>query len=202
MRKVALTGGIATGKSYVLERFLRLGVPCLDADALAHGVLVAGTEVTSAIVARFGHAVLDEKGAVDRRRLGAIVFSDEQARRDLEALVHPAVRRAMAVGLKAFERTGQVPFAIVAIPLLYETGGQRGFDLVIATHCPRSVQFERLRSRGLTHEEAEQRLAAQVPVDEKAARADVVIETDGTFAETDAQVDRLFHQLSEQTGAV
>src|SRR3977135_3453241 len=98
MLKIALTGGIATGKSYVLDQFRRRGVPCLDADQLAHGVTCAGTEATSAIAARFGGHVLAADGSVDRDTLGPLVFADPAARRELEAIVHPAVYRAITVG--------------------------------------------------------------------------------------------------------
>src|SRR5476651_2373806 len=131
MKKIALTGGIATGKSYVLEQFRRRGVPCLDADELAHGVTAAGTEATAAIAARFGHDILASDGAVDRTKLGPIVFADASARRELEAIVHPAVHRAIAMGLRAFELLGDGPFAIVDIPLLYETGAEKNFERVI-----------------------------------------------------------------------
>src|SRR5438874_13613995 len=105
MLKIALTGGIATGKSHVLDRFRRRGVPCVDADDLVHGIEAAGTEATTAIAARFGADALAADGSVDRVRLGNIVFADPAARRDLEAIVHPAVYRAIAAGLKAFELT-------------------------------------------------------------------------------------------------
>ena len=100
---------------------------------LAHGVTAAGTEATQAIAARFGQEILDEDGAVDRARLGAIVFADESARRELEAIVHPAVYRAITAGLRAFELIEKPPLAIVDIPLLYETGRAADFDRVIAT---------------------------------------------------------------------
>src|SRR5213076_2171064 len=106
MLRVALTGGIATGKSYVLEQFGRRGVPCLDADLLVHGVTAAGTEATAAIAARFGPDILAADGAVDRAKLGPIVFADPPARRDLEAIVHPAVYRAIAAGFRGFEMIG------------------------------------------------------------------------------------------------
>src|SRR3954468_4570659 len=109
MLKVALTGGIATGKSHVLERLRRLGVPCLDADALAHGVEAAGTEATQAIAARFGPGVLAGDGSVDRVKLGPIVFADKAARADLERIVHPDVYRAIGAGLRAFELTENPP---------------------------------------------------------------------------------------------
>src|SRR5947208_1288285 len=102
MLKVALTGGIATGKSHILEQFRARGVPCLDADTLAHGVEAAGTEATQAIAARFGPGVLDAAGAVDRKKLAPIVFADPAARRELEAIVHPAVYRAIVAGLRGF----------------------------------------------------------------------------------------------------
>src|SRR6266852_8471281 len=98
MLKVALTGGIATGKSHVLEQFRRRGVPCLDADTLAHGVEAAGTEATSAIAARFGPDILTAEGAVDRATLGPIVFKDAAARRDLDSIVDPVVYRAVPAG--------------------------------------------------------------------------------------------------------
>jgi dephospho-CoA kinase len=195
MLKIALTGGIATGKSYVLDEFRKRGIPCLDADELAHGVTAPGTEATRQIRERFGPAILSAEGAIDRRKLATIVFADEAARRDLEAIVHPAVRRAIAAGVRAFELTGNSPFAIVDIPLLYETGREAEFDKVIATVCPPEMQMSRLLARGMSEREATQRIAAQIPAEAKAARADFVIRTDGTFAETDARVDEILAGL-------
>ncbi|HEX7793078.1 MAG TPA: dephospho-CoA kinase [Vicinamibacterales bacterium] len=191
MLRVALTGGIATGKSHVLNEFRKRGVPCLDADALAHGVMTAGTEATAQIAERFGADVLDSSGAVDRHKLGAIVFADSAARRALEEIVHPAVYRAIAAGMRAFELLERSPLAIVDIPLLYETGHSTDFDRVIATVCPRALQIARLKERGLSDTEAEQRLAAQMSADEKALRADHIIQTDGTIESTNAQVDQI-----------
>jgi len=195
MVKVALTGGIATGKSYVLEQFRRRGLPCLDADALAHGVMAPGTEATTAIAARFGQEMLAADGSVDRARLGPVVFADAAARRDLEAIVHPAVYRAITAGLRAFELTEAVRLAIVDVPLLYETGADSKFDKVIVTECLPDVQVARLTARGLTESAARQRLAAQLPTRDKAARADFVIRTDGTFAETDSRVEEVLRAL-------
>ena len=194
MLRVALTGGIATGKSHTLERLSRLGVPCLDSDTLVHGVMAPGTEATRAIAARFGNAVIDAHGAVDRRQLAPIVFADAQARSELESLVHPAVYRAVTAGLKGFELTGAA-MAVVGIPLLYETGRADDFDSVVATVCGRSTQLNRLEARGLSAREAELRLAAQMPADEKAARADLVIDTNGSVQDTDAQIEQVFRQL-------
>jgi dephospho-CoA kinase len=194
MLKIALTGGIATGKSYVLDRFRQRGLPTLDADDLAHGVTASGTEATTAIAARFGADVLAADGSVDRRKLGPIVFADPAARRDLEAIVHPAVHRAVAAGLRGFELLGD-PLAIVAVPLLYETGGEKDFDRVIVTSCTPDRQIARLLERGLAEEAARQRLAAQWPTERKTARADYVIATDGSFAESDAQIERVLADL-------
>ena len=194
MLKIALTGGIATGKSYVLARLQNMGVPCLDADELAHGVMAPGTEATSAIAERFGD-VLAADGSVDRAKLGPLVFADPAARRELEAMVHPAVYRPIAAAMRGFERLGGAPLAVVAIPLLYESGHAGEFDLVIATVCSPEEQLARLRARGLNDEAAQQRLAAQLPAEEKARRATHDIRTDGTHAETDAQVDTLLTDL-------
>ena len=193
--KVALTGGIATGKSHVLERVRRRGIPCLDADALAHGVTSPGTEASQAIAARFGADMLDELGAVDRTRLATVIFADPAARHDLEAIVHPAVYRAIAAALRAFELSGDSTLAVVDVPLLYETAHAGEFDQVIATLCRPETQRARLVSRGLSSEEVRQRLAAQMTAEEKAARADYVIRTDGTFDETNAQIESVLETL-------
>lgn len=194
MLRVALTGGIATGKSHVLDRCRARGIPCLDADDLAHGVMVPGTEATRAIAERFGE-VLDAAGGIDRRKLGAVVFADAVARRDLEALVHPAVYRAIEAGLRAFQLIDKPALAIVAIPLLFETGHAADFDVVIATTCPLEMQRSRLARRGLSAAEIDQRLAAQLSSAEKAKRAHHVIDTSGSVDDTDRQLETLLKKL-------
>jgi dephospho-CoA kinase len=196
MVRAALTGGIATGKSFVVAELLARGVPCLDADALAHGVMQPGTEATAAIAERFGAEVIDASGAVNRAMLGPIVFGDATARRDLEAIVHPAVYRAITVWLRAQARMGDMPLAVVDIPLLFETGRADEFDAVIATVCSVEQQLARLRARGLSEEGARQRLDAQLPAAEKARRAHYVISTDGTFDDTRRQIDRVLQALT------
>jgi dephospho-CoA kinase len=195
MLKVALTGGIATGKSHVLDRFRRRGVPVLDADVLAHGVMAPGTEATTAIAARFGPEVMAADGSVDRQMLGPIVFADDHARRDLEAIVHPAVYRAIVAGLRAFELLGGASFAVVDVPLLFETGHASDFDRVIVTAAPFDLQLQRLIARGMTEVEARRRIAAQLPTDEKTLRAHFVIRSDGSFEDTDRQVDEVLRKL-------
>ena len=195
MLRVALTGGAATGKSHVLNEFRKRGIPCLVADELAHGVMAAGTEATAAIAARFGVDVLAPDGSVNREALAPIVFADDAARRELEALVHPAVYRAIQAGLRAFEKIEGSPLAVVEIPLLYETGHAKDFDRVIVTACAEETQLARLVARGLSETRARQVLAAQKPTAEKAAQADYVIETGGAKADTDAQVLNILKQL-------
>jgi dephospho-CoA kinase len=195
MLRVALTGGAATGKSYVLEQFRRAGVPVLVADDLAHGVTGAGTVATAAIAARFGADVIAADGAVNRKALGAIVFADEFARRDLEAIVHPAVYRAIEAAMRGFARLDRTPLAVAEIPLLYETGHAADFDRVIVTICADDLQLKRLVARGLSEERARQIVAAQKPTAEKAALADFVIRTDGEKSETDEQVRRILQAL-------
>lgn len=195
MLRVALTGGAATGKSYVLEQFRRAGVPVLVADELSHGVTAAGTEATAAIGERFGAGVIAGDGSVNREALGAIVFADDVARRQLEAIVHPAVYRAIEAGMRGFAKLGNVPVAVAEIPLLYETGHAGDFDRVIVTACADDVQLKRLLARGLSETRARQVVAAQKPTAEKAALADFVIRTDGEKAETDVQVWKVLEAL-------
>ena len=195
MRRVALTGGIATGKSHVRAEFERLGVPTIDADTLARDVVADGTPELDAVIARFGKGVLDQAGALDRRKLGSIVFSDPVARRDLEAIIHPAVRDAID---SWFASLGdRAPgFAVADIPLLYETGRHREFDVVIVTACDPATQLTRIVGRdGITEAEAQARIAAQLPINEKVRRADYVIHTDGSFEETNRQVRGVFDRL-------
>jgi len=198
MLRIALTGGIATGKSHVLDQLRRRGVPCLDSDALVHGITSAGTEATAAIANRFGADVLATDGSVDRAKLGPIVFADPAARSDLEKIVHPAVYRAIEAGLRGFEQMGGYPFAVVDVPLLYETGAEDKFDRVVVTTCSPELQLARLRARGMSDIEARQRIAAQWPSEEKIARADFVITTDGPFEDTDRQIEAVLTALGSK----
>src|SRR5262245_8517592 len=199
MLRVALTGGIATGKSYVLDAFRRHGLPCLDTDVLAHGVMARETEATARIAERFGAGILATDGSVDRKKLAPIVFADGAARHDLEAIVHPAVHRSVIAGLLGFERSGLYPAAIVDVPLLFESGYEHDFNKVIVTSCSVDEQLARLRKRGLSDEDARQRIGAQWPTEQKTARGDFVIHTGGSHVETDAQVDEIVRVLRRET---
>lgn len=194
MQKIGLTGGIATGKSYVAEALRRHGVPVLDADTIAHGVMAGGTEATAAIASRFGADILAGDGSVDRVKLGPIVFADSAARHDLEAIVHPAVHRSITAGLRAFDMLGHGA-VVVAVPLLFETGRATEYDRVVVTACAPARQVERLVARGLSEAAARQRMAAQLPTEEKTARADFVVSTDGSFEDTDRQISALLELI-------
>ncbi len=199
--RVALTGGIATGKSYVRARLASHGLPTLDADTLARDAVAPGTTGLAAVAARFGPGVLLPGGGLDRRALGAIVFGDAQARTDLEAIIHPRVREATGDWLDRLADGGE-SIGIVDIPLLYETGRHRDFDRVIVTNCPRSQQVARVVERdGLTPAQADARIDAQLPTDDKVRRADFVVDTGGTFGDTNRQVDRIVERLLELSAA-
>lgn len=196
MKRVALTGGIATGKSVVRAEFERLGVPTVDADVLARDAVAPGTPALAAILARFGSDVLDDHQTLDRKKLGAIVFADVSSRRDLERIVHPAVQAAINTWLVATERDGH-RLAVAVIPLLYETGRERDFDVAITTACAADEQLRRVMVRdGLTEVQARQRIAAQLSTDEKVRRANYAIWTDGTIENTKRQVLETLEKLA------
>ena len=196
VRRIALTGGIATGKSWVRGRFEDLGIRSIDADVLAREAVAVGTPGLAAVVRRFGAETLLPSGALDRQKLAGIVFADPDARRDLEAIVHPEVRRATDEWFALLDPRAH-PWALADISLLYETGRDRDFDAVIVVACDPETQVRRMIDRdGLSEHDARQRLAAQLPIAEKVAKADYVIRTDGTLDETDDQVTRLWEILS------
>jgi dephospho-CoA kinase len=155
-----------------------------------------GTPALAAIRKRFGPDAVRRDGTMDRIRVGQIVFKDKRARLDLEAIVHPAVVKAINDFFNGLPR--RTPFAVADIPLVYETGREKEFDAVIVVACPREMQLQRLIERNkLSKEDAERRLAAQLPIDQKVDKATYVIKNDGSFAETDAQVDALIAALTD-----
>ena len=198
MKRVALTGGIATGKSVVRGELERLGVPTVDADVLSRAVVAPGTPAFAAILARFGEGIVDERHELDRRRLGSIVFADEWARRDLERIVHPAVQAAINAWLDSAERDGH-NLAVAVIPLLYETGREREFDIVITTACGADEQLRRVMARDSLNElQAKQRIAAQLSTEEKVRRADYAIWTDLSMEHTKRQLLETLEQLARR----
>jgi dephospho-CoA kinase len=197
MLKVALTGGLATGKSRIRSRIASKGVPTIDADAIVHELFAAGSETSSDIVSRFGPGVAARGGAIDRRALGALVFADAEARRALEAIVHPRVYDRITRWMVAQAACG-VGWVLAEIPLLFETGRDGDFDRVIVAACSPDEQIRRVAERdGLSEAAARARLAAQWPIAEKAGRATDLIDTSGSLADTDVQVDAVCAALDE-----
>jgi dephospho-CoA kinase len=193
--RVALTGGIATGKSYCLERFAALGASTIDADALAREVVTVGSSGLAAVAAVFGAGVLAADGSLDRAALGRIVFTDGKARAALEAIIHPEVYRRIREWFANLPSgTGA---AIADIPLVFETGHNHDFDAVVVAACAPEIQLRRVIDRDrLSDTDARSRIAAQWPIDEKVRRATHVVWTDQGFAETDRQVRDVFQRLN------
>ncbi len=189
---IGLTGGIGSGKSTVADLLAARGALVIDADRLAREVVEPGTPGLEAVVTRFGPGVLLPDGRLDRAALGRVVFADEAARRDLEAIIHPAVRkRAAALTAAAPPRTAVVQ----VIPLLVETGQQDAFDLVVVVDVDPAVQLARVQARdGLSEEDARARVGAQAAREARLAAADVVIGNDGSPADLTAQVDRFWER--------
>lgn len=196
MLKIGLTGGIASGKSTVAEMFAARGVPVVDTDVIAREVVEAGSPGLEAVVQAFGQAVLAADGGLDRATLRRIVFGDEAARKRLEAILHPLIRR------RTLERIAAVraPYVIVVVPLLVETGFRTFVDRVLVVDCAESAQIGRLTSRdGLTESEARAMLGAQADRRARLAAADDVIDNGGSIAAARAQVDAL-HEKYDALG--
>jgi dephospho-CoA kinase len=193
--RVALTGGIATGKSHVLAAFAARGLPTIDADLLAHAVVAAGTPAAQAIERRFGRDVVQADGEINRRKLGAVVFSDAHARRDLEAIVHPAVYAAIRRWFETLPPS--TALAVADIPLLYETRHEDDFDAVVVAACEPAEQIRRVMTRDrLSEDDARSRVNAQLPIAGKIDRADHVIWTTGSQAETSSRVEEVIRALT------
>ena len=195
MVRVALTGGIATGKSAVVHLLAARHIPTIDADTVAREVVKPGSPGLRQVVARFGESVLDAHGGLDRRALAAQVFHDPLKRRDLERIVHPAVYAEISGWIGGLPSA--TPFAVADIPLLFETGHEGDFDQVVVVACPPDEQLRRVIARdGISDTEARARLAAQWPIADKVALADHVIWTTGSRQETEQQVDQLVSTLA------
>ena len=200
MLRVGLTGGIATGKSHVRAHFAALGAPTIDADVLARQAVAPGSPGLRAVVDRFGDGVLDSTAALDRRKLGSIVFSDAKARRDLEAIVHPFVRAETERWFAELAMRGAVA-GIADIPLLYEVGREGEYDVVVVAACEPATQLARVMARDRVSEaEARQRIESQLPITEKVRRADYVISTEGALDQTNRQVEEVYRQLLARAG--
>ena len=187
-RAIAVTGGIASGKSEVTRRFEARGIQVLDADLISRELVEPGKPALTEIAHRFGDGVIDAAGRLDRRALREIVFADVDARRDLEAILHPRVRATLRE--RAHDATG--PYVLLAIPLLVESGDYAWVDRVLVVDVPREMQVGRVMRRdGIDRNAAEALLAAQASREARLARASDVIVNDGSLDALDAAVERL-----------
>jgi dephospho-CoA kinase len=194
MLLVGLTGGIGTGKSTVARMLEKRGAVVFDADVLARQAVAPGTPGFDKVVERFGPNVLAPGGGLDREALASIVFSDPAARRDLEGIVHPEVRRMFAEGCEEYRDSDRV--VVFSAPLLVETGMHTAFDLLIVVSAPVATQIERLmRDRGMGERDVQARIAAQLPLEAKAEVADVLVDNEGTLEDLEGRVERVWRDL-------
>jgi len=196
MKKIGLTGGIATGKSYVLEVFRELGCEVLDADRVAHEVIERGQPAYQQIIDHFGEVVTGPDGRIDRAKLGAIVFNDKSEREKLNSIVHPKVFEMQTRWFEEVMQKNRSAIAVVDAALMIETGSYRRFDKLIVVHCAPDLQLERLMKRSnMSREDARARISSQLPSMEKIKYADYTIDTSGGFVETRRQVETIYHEL-------
>lgn len=194
--RIGLTGGIATGKSTVSKLLEARGVRIVDADVIAREVMNPGQPLLDAVARRFGSEFLLPDGGLDRRRMAEHIFNRPEERQALNAIVHPAIRAEIRRQVEAYEAAD--PQAVVAadIPLLYESGLEELYERIVVVYVPREVQLARLMLRdGLSPEQAEGRLNAQLDIEDKKRRADWVIDNSGSPEETERQVDLLLKNL-------
>jgi len=197
---VGLTGGLASGKSTVAALLSAAGFPVVDADKVGHELLGRATgPLREQVLALLGRKVLDEQGAIDRKRVAAAVFADGEVRRKLEAILHPAIGEQ--VRKQAWELTEAGHRVVVLeVPLLFEVGWDTLMDLNVVVDCPPDVQSERFVGRGGTGLDAERRMASQMSRDKRLARADVVLDNSRTHQHLEAEVRRLVAILREKEG--
>jgi dephospho-CoA kinase len=197
-----LTGGIASGKSTVAGCLREAGAKIIDADRIARQVVSPGQPAYAEICAQFGNGILAPDGGIDRAALGRIVFENTALRRRLEAIVHPRVGIEIDAQIQQITLAEPDAVIIMDIPLLFETGRTHGLAQIIVVYVPASVQLDRLMMRdGLDRRDAMARIASQMPIDEKATKADIVIDNSGTLAQTRAQTLKAYQQLAVQARA-
>ena len=200
MLKAGLTGGLATGKTYVAGLLEKLGCYVIHADRLGHEVLLPGAEAYDDVVAEFGSGIVAADGTIDRKALGSVVFSNPGRLEALNALVHPHVFRRQNEFFDAVARKDAQAIVVSEAAIMIETGSYKRYDRLILTVCPPEVQIRRFVEReGARDEEARERLARQMPLDDKKKFADYIIDTSGTKADTEQQVRQVYLQLTKET---
>jgi dephospho-CoA kinase len=196
MLRVGLTGGIASGKSTVGGMLREFDCPVLDADTLGHELLERGQEAREEVVREFGDEILDAHGNVDRSKLGQIIFADASKRARLNQILHPRILDVVRKWFTAQGHPGGPELAVVEAALIIEAGYNKELDKVIVCWCPPEQQLQRLVDRGLTMEEAKQRIAAQMPMEEKRRLGDETIDCSGSIKDTERQVMEVVKRLS------
>jgi dephospho-CoA kinase len=198
MLRVGLTGSIGVGKSFVSSIFAELGCHVLDADKTAREVVAAGTPGLRAVAEAFGSEILQPDGTLDRARLGAIVFADEEKRLLLNSILHPFIIAAQDEQLRKWEAEDREGIALIEAALMIESGGYKRFDKLIVVHCSPLIQLERLMARNqLSSEEAAMRTRAQMSQEEKKRYADYLIDTSDGFEDTRRQTVKIYEKLRE-----
>src|SRR5436190_12628501 len=194
MLKVGLTGSIAVGKSFVLSVLHELGCHVIDADDIARQVVEPGSAGLQSLREVFGEEVLNPDGSLDRSKLGVVVFADEVRRNRLNEILHPLIIAAQDEQIRELGKKDPQGIAVIDAALMIESGGYRRFDKLIVVHCRPEIQLQRLMRRNkLSREEAEQRIATQMPQEEKKRYADYLIDTSGDFAGTRRQTEDVYH---------
>ena len=200
MLKVGLTGSIAVGKSFVSGVLAELGCRILDADVTAREVVAPGTPGLNAVVAAFGKEIVREDGTLNRVTLGRIVFAHEEKRQRLNSILHPFIIAAQDDQIRRWEEQDSGGIAVVDAALMIESGGYRRFDKLIVVYCRPEVQLERLIAReGLSPEDAQRRIAAQMTQEEKKKYADFLIDTSDGFEDARRQTEAVFKELKAYT---
>jgi dephospho-CoA kinase len=197
-RTFGLTGGVASGKSTVAQMFAELGAKIIDADRLGHELIRAPQPAYHEVVSRFGFEILDPQGEIDRQRLGALVFADPEKLRTLNAILHPRIMERCDQLAEGFHLQDSRAVVLVDAALIYEANLAERFAKIIVTWCRSEQQLERLVARtGLSRAEAERRIAAQMPMEEKRRRADYLIDCSGELDQTRRQVVDLYTELQQ-----
>jgi dephospho-CoA kinase len=191
MRLFGLTGGIGMGKSTCAGLLAKATIPVIDTDALAHALTKPGQPTVAEIITAFGREVVDEAGILQRDVLAAIVFRDSAARIRLESILHPRITAAWTAQVEQWKRAGRT-IGVVVIPLLFETSAESAFDATVCVACSARTQMERLADRGWTPQQSQSRIVAQLPVDQKMARSDYVLWSEGEISALARQMQRVF----------
>jgi dephospho-CoA kinase len=195
---LALTGGIGSGKSSIATLFAEWGAAVVDADELAREVVSPGSDGLHAVIRRFGTEVLHKDNSLNRKKLGQLVFSDPQARTDLEQILHPLIRQRWLSTLETLKKAAQHPVIVYAVPLLFESGNSyQEIDKIVLVTCRQEIRIKRICQRDkITEADARARITTQLPDEDKAKRSDYVVRNDGSLAELTARAREVWDEIT------